>query len=206
MLQCKMMIIPKGVKYVVGVDEVGRGPLAGPVTVAAVAVPVKVWQKLPRVRDSKQLSPKERGKWKRELLTQKRQNKLWCARASISNTKIDEIGIARAVRRAIVLTLTKLNLPPRECLVLLDGSLVAPTLYPHQKTIIRGDASETIIALASIWAKVHRDAYLAILAKTYPKYGFEVHKGYGTAGHYQALRRLGLTPIHRRSFLKNLAQ
>ncbi len=196
------MQIPKGVKYVVGVDEVGRGPLAGPVTVAAVCVPLGEWKKLPRVRDSKQLSVKARSKWKRELLTQKRRNKLWCARASISNAKIDEIGIARAVRRAIVLTLTKLNLPPRECLVLLDGSLRAPALYPYQKTIIKGDTSETIIALASIWAKVHRDAYLARLAKIYPRYGFEVHKGYGTADHYRALRRLGLTPIHRRSFLK----
>ncbi|MBI2482206.1 MAG: ribonuclease HII [Candidatus Vogelbacteria bacterium] len=199
------MLIPKSVKYVVGVDEVGRGPLAGPVTVAAVCVSLKVWQKLPRVRDSKQLSLMNRQKWKRELLTQKNKGKLWCARASISNTKIDEIGIVRAVRRAIALTLTKLDLPPRECLVLLDGSLYAPANYPHQKTIIRGDASETIIALASIWAKVHRDAYLAHLAKTYPQYGFEVHKGYGTALHYQALRRLGLTPIHRRSFLKKLA-
>lgn len=196
------MLVPKGVKYVIGVDEVGRGPLAGPVAVAAVCVAVNEWQKLPRVKDSKALTAKAREAWCVELKKWQKSKTCQCAHAFKSAQVIDSKGISYAITSALAEVLKKINKKPGECLVLLDGGLKAPREYCHQQTIIKGDTKETVIALASIWAKVHRDAHLMVLAKRHPGYGLEQHKGYGTKAHYLALRRLGPATIHRLSFLK----
>jgi ribonuclease HII len=117
---------------------------------------------------------------------------------------IDTRGLSFAIRNALSISLESLEMNPVNSLVLLDGGLRGPVHYKHQKTIIKGDEKETIIALASICAKVLRDRRMRSLGKKYPEYKFEVHKGYGTRGHYKALKKNGLTPVHRKSFLKNL--
>ncbi len=126
----------------------------------------------------------------------------------ISNKIIDRRGINFAIRKAMNDSLKKLQLKnklkPCECLVLLDGGLRAPAEFPFQKTIIKGDEKEFSISLASIAAKVTRDAYMKKLAKKHPLYGFEVHKGYGTAKHITAIKKEGTSLIHRASFLRNI--
>ncbi len=187
-------------RYLVGIDEAGRGPLAGPV---AVAVVVTKWKLNLKVRDSKKLSEKKREEWFRWLKEQKKKGRLDFVVSLVGEKIIDEQGIVPAVRTGIRRCLKRLNLDPKSCRILLDGSLSAPKIYEDQETIIRGDETVPIIALASIAAKVKRDRRLTRLAKKHPKYGFEVHKGYGTRAHYAALRRHGLSPLHRRSFLKD---
>ena len=118
---------------------------------------------------------------------------------------IDEKGISHAVYLALNRSLRRIEKKGFRCTVgriLLDGSLHASARYPHQRTIIDGDSKEPIIALASICAKVVRDRKMKRLAKEFPQYGFEIHKGYGTEKHYLAIKRLGISPLHRKSFLK----
>lgn len=178
-------------QFVVGVDEVGRGPLAGPVTVAVVGgISVKL---LHGIRDSKKLSPKSREEWAKVI----RAHSAY-AIVSIPARTIDRIGISPSLRLAVERALKKLSIKPS--LVLLDGSLYAPKIY-RQRTIIKGDEKEPLIAAASIIAKVHRDRYMTRLDKKYPGFGFAQHRGYGTKMHYRALRKKGVTPTHRKSFL-----
>ncbi|MBP9856171.1 MAG: ribonuclease HII [Candidatus Pacebacteria bacterium] len=190
-------------KWLVGIDEAGRGPLAGPVSVGVVVAPsaFKTAFKKYAVKDSKKLSEKDREQWYKWLNKERREGKLNFATALVSNQIIDKQGIVPAVRLGIKRCLTRLNLEPEECEVLLDGSLKAPLIFKQQKTIIKGDETEPIIALASIAAKVRRDRYMCRLAPKYPKYNFEIHKGYGTKAHYAALKKHGLSTIHRLSFL-----
>lgn len=189
-----------GFRVLAGVDEVGRGALAGPVVAAAVGCRrFRILRKNPPpipIRDSKHLSPKQR-----ELLYEwlARQPEFAVAIARVSSRTIDTINIRRAaltaMRRAVV------RLPMRPDALLIDG-IDRP--FPggwHQRTYIRGDERIFLIALASIAAKVTRDRLMTRLAHRYPGYGFEVHKGYGTHLHRKAIRRLGPLPIHRRSFL-----
>lgn len=196
-------------KYIIGIDEVGRGPLAGPVTVCAVMVLKKDYASLkrqcPKLRDSKKLSPAMREKWLAKINQLRDQGKISYAHTSISNSVIDKKGIAVAIKTALAKSLEKFHIDPVECEVLLDGSLRAPIEYKNQKTIIKGDEKECVISLASIVAKVHRDGYMKKVAKKYPGFGFEVHKGYGTAVHRAAILKKGVSAIHRQSFLKNLA-
>jgi ribonuclease HII len=124
--------------------------------------------------------------------------------ASVAPATIDRIGISRALRLAVGRALNALELAPDEMEVRLDGRLYAPKTYPHQTTIVRGDASEWVIGAASLVAKVHRDAYMVRQAKKFPWYGFERNKGYGTKQHYVALGKHGLSPLHRRGFLTRL--
>ncbi len=189
--------------YLVGVDEAGRGPLAGPVAVGVVVMPFTLKKALTKhaVKDSKKLSAKERDKWYRFLHRERRLGKINFSTALVSHKIIDERGIVFAVRVGIKKCLSRLNLKPDSCQILLDGSLKAPVKFKNQKTIIRGDETEPIIALASIAAKVRRDRYMIRLAKEYPHYNFEVHKGYGTALHYRQIKKHGLCTIHRLSFL-----
>jgi ribonuclease HII len=112
------------------------------------------------------------------------------------------MGINRAIAQAIKLSITRLGINPRECLVLLDGGLKAPPPFSHQKTIVRGDEKEPVISLASILAKLHRDKKMERFARQYSGYGFDEHKGYGTSQHLKKIRALGMCEIHRRSFLK----
>ncbi len=191
-------------KYLVGVDEVGRGPLAGPVAVCALMVRGDLLRKLGRIRDSKGLSEAQRKEWFIKVRAFQKDGDLDFAVTYAREKTIDTIGIVPAVRRALSRSLQKLEREPSECLVLLDGGLEAPEEYENQETIIRGDATETIIALASIVAKVYRDRRMIRLSKKYPGYGFEKHKGYGTRAHYEALQKFGSSPIHRLSFLSKI--
>ncbi len=181
-------------KYVVGIDEAGRGPLAGPVAIAAVVMPAGAKSKASKVRDSKKLNYKQREEIYSGL-------KLKFVCSLVGEKIIDKLGIVRAVRIGIKRCLKRLNFAPACCRILLDGSLKAPARYRNQKTIIKGDERVQIIALSSIVAKVRRDRRMIKLSQKYPAYDFHVNKGYGTRAHYRALKKHGPSPIHRRSFL-----
>lgn len=189
-------------KYVIGIDEVGRGPIAGPVTVGAVLLPRHLgWRQFRGLADSKQLAPKTREEWLARL---KSIDGVRYGVASTGNTLIDRRGITWAVQSALRRALGQLEADPAECLVLLDGGLKAPEEFRNQKTIIRGDESECAIALASVVAKVTRDRRMIRLSKRYFSYDFHVHKGYGTKKHYALIKEHGLCNIHRRSFLSRV--
>jgi ribonuclease HII len=192
-----------GSQLVVGVDEAGRGPLAGPVGVGIVAVPHDFdWRRIPGVGDSKQVGESEREKVVRIARTLKRAGVINYHVALVSHTVIDRMGITKAVERGIATCFKKLALNPKKTEVKLDGLLHAPHEFKNQETIIKGDAKEKVIGLASILAKVTRDDHMVRLAPKYPKYSFDVHKGYGTEKHRRALKRYGLSTVHRRSFCK----
>ena len=174
-----------------GVDEAGRGPLAGPVVAAAVILPPGT--SLSGLNDSKKLSPRQRERLAAEI----RATALAWAVAEASAAEIDEWNILRATLRAMARAVAALPVMPDE--VLVDGNQ-APALEVPVRTIIGGDALEPAIMAASILAKTHRDARLVALDARYPEYGFARHKGYGTAAHLAALARLGPCPEHRRSF------
>jgi ribonuclease HII len=202
----------KNYKYVIGIDEAGRGPLAGPVAVGIVLVPVNFdWRNLSGVGDSKALSPKKRENVHEAALSLAREFGLVPAVVFKSAKEIDKKGIAVVIKEAIVEGIdevtAKVGASPLECLVLLDGSLKAPSQYQNQKTIIKGDAKESVIGLASIFAKVTRDAYMVSLAhkKAFISYDFATHKGYGTKKHRETISRVGLSVEHRASFCRNCA-
>lgn len=199
------------IKYLVGVDEVGRGPLAGPVAVCVFCIPQKPRHPVSRlgadffasgvVRDSKKMTAKMREKIFKSISRKKASGHISCAVAFVSASFIDRAGISCAIRTALRSALRVLHIFARECRVLLDGGLKAPAEFTRQKTIIKGDEKEAVIALASIVAKVSRDRKMCAFAKKYPQYGFEKHKGYGTREHYAALQKHGPCPIHRKTFL-----
>jgi ribonuclease HII len=185
-------------QFLVGVDEVGRGPIAGPVAVGVVAVPIGFdWSRIPDIKDSKKMTEKAREK----VYEQTRDHGVLFTVQYSTSELIDDIGIVSAITRALERGLEALHIEPALCEVRLDGGLAAPAAYTRQTTIIRGDASEPVIGLASIVAKVERDRLMVEMSKQYPHYGFEKHKGYGTKLHYDALKRHGLTVMHRRSFI-----
>jgi len=200
-------------RYLIGIDEVGRGPLAGPLCVGAVCILERerlLFKSFFRgVRDSKQLTPNQRLKWYKLIIDSSHVMKnrslgLRCRVATVfmSESLIDRLGLGRILKMAVARVLAKLSVPINESKVLLDGGLKAPSEFLLQKTIIKGDEKEWLIALASIVAKVRRDHLMSRAAKKYPAYGFEKHKGYGTRDHYNAIRKYGLCKIHRKSFLK----
>ncbi len=195
---------------VIGVDEVGRGPLAGPLCVGACLVRARLRRRalfaLSGVRDCKQLTPEKRHEWFSRIAREAKQGTLCVTSSFVSPSIIDRKGLAYALRLAIRRCLKRLIAAPGHALIQLDGGLCAPARYPFQETIVGGDEREPLIAAASIVAKVRRDRYMIRLAKKYPAYGFEIHKGYGTKRHYEALRRHGISEVHRRSFLKNFAE
>ncbi len=189
-------------EYLIGIDEAGRGPLAGPVAVGVVAVPIDFdFSVFANVKDSKKVSPR-----KREVFLQRMHDtpELHVAVGLTGASVIDKRGIVTAVQLAMRDALAQLPLTAASCLVLLDGSLYAPRDYLLQSTIIRGDELEPVISLASIAAKVTRDRVMQEVSKRYPEYGFEEHKGYGTKKHIEQIRSLGISPIHRRSFLTRI--
>lgn len=192
------------VKYVIGVDEVGRGPLAGPVAVGAILIPVSRVREFVGVKESKQLSEKKRELWFGEIKEKCKDRETRYAVSLVSPQVIDRKGIAYAIRLALARSLEKLDADPKETLVLLDGGLFAPEKYTDQRTIVGGDRREIPIALASIAAKVTRDRRMRRLDNKYPGYGFAAHKGYGTALHIRAIRQSGPIPEHRVSFLGNI--
>ncbi len=179
---------------VCGLDEVGRGPLAGPVTVAAVILPEGL--KIRYVNDSKKLS-----EIKREELSAEIKEKAAAFRVcSLPPERIDDVNILNATKEAMVNAVNTISVKPD---VLLIDALTLPVDI-RQESIIKGDARSLSIASASIIAKVERDAYMKKMAELYPEYGFEQNKGYGTAEHIAALRKYGPCPIHRKSFIQNL--
>ncbi len=192
-------------RLVVGIDEVGRGPLAGPVAVGAFIVHKKI--QLP-IKDSKKLTEKQREIWYEKICEWRKEWKCDFCVTMVSAKIVDKIGLSKAIQKALNkslnLVLPKSHDSAKRVKVLLDGGLRAPAEFKNQKTIIKGDEKEPVIALASIVAKVMRDRYMKKIAKKYPQYYFEIHKGYGTKKHYIALKKYGISPLHRKSFLKNL--
>ena len=183
----------QGLGVICGVDEAGRGPLAGPVCAAAVILPKHL--EIPGLTDSKKLSDKRR----RELFPEIQRQALAYGIGFASEKEIDEINILQATFLAMERALAQLCITPE--LALIDGNREKDFGIPV-KTVIKGDSLSANIAAASILAKVSRDDLMLEMAREYPQYGFEVHKGYGTKAHYDALRMYGPCPIHRRSFLK----
>lgn len=192
-------------KFLIGVDEAGRGPLAGPVAIGLVAAPASfaIEEMFPGVGDSKILTPKKREEIYALLQSFANMGALRYTVLFSSSTTIDRIGISKAVSRAVHKGVRSLAPDPTGFKVLLDGLLRAPEEYA-QETIIRGDATEPIISLASIAAKVERDRFMQKVSKQFPKYNFETHKGYGTKMHRKAIQKFGMCDIHRRSYCRNV--
>lgn len=182
-----------GLHVICGVDEAGRGPLAGPVCAAAVILPEHL--QIPGLNDSKKLTDKKR----RELFPVIQQQAIAYGIGLASEAEIDEINILQATFLAMRRALEQLTVRPE--IALIDGNRETDFGLPV-KTVVKGDSLSANIAAASILAKVTRDNIMVELAQQYPEYGFEIHKGYGTKAHYEALRTYGPSPIHRRSFLK----
>lgn len=191
--------------WLVGIDEAGRGPLAGPVSVGVVAVPVGFdWCLLSKVGDSKKVPVISREEVYRQANLLKKQDLIKFKVVQISSNIIDKKGITTAIKLAIEKGLNDLCIEDNKCEVRLDGSLKAPPNYLQQVTIIKGDASEPVIGLASILAKVTRDRHMLKMNLKYPEYGFDQHKGYGTKKHRENIKKYGLSVIHRQSFCRNL--
>ena len=194
-LQYEKALQAKGYRYIAGVDEVGRGPLAGPVVCCAVIMPLEEDQIIQGVDDSKKLSEK-----KRNLLSEQIKERALCyAIYEVDEKQIDEINILEATKLGMREALLKLEIEPD--VVLTDGNMTIDIPFP-QHSVIHGDALSYSIGAASIIAKVHRDALMDEFAKEYPHYAFEKNKGYGTADHIKGIKEHGLCPIHRRTFTK----
>jgi ribonuclease HII len=200
-------------QYLIGIDEVGRGPIAGPVAVGAFCISVgnlsRVRLIFKGVKESKQLSERKREEWF-SVIEKAQKSKIVHFFVKFQSEKIiDTKGLSFAIKNALKISLNEVahlaakNFKPEIFKVLLDGGLKAPAEFINQKTIIKGDEKEMVIALASICAKVLRDRKMNEFAKRYPKYGFERHKGYGTSAHYTAIRKYGILSLHRKSFLKD---
>ncbi len=183
----------KGIRLGCGVDEAGRGPLAGPVCAAAVILPPNL--EIPGLNDSKKLSDKRR----RELFPIIQESAVAYGIAFADHLEIDELNILQATYLAMERAIAQLQQKPD--LALIDGNRAKDFGIPVE-TVIHGDSLSASIAAASILAKVTRDDYMLRMAEEYPNYGFEIHKGYGTKAHYTALREFGPCEIHRLSFLK----
>ncbi|MEK7169726.1 MAG: ribonuclease HII [Patescibacteria group bacterium] len=190
----------------IGIDEVGRGPLAGPLCVGAclarIPFSLQFSQTFSAIRDSKQLTGRTREEWFCRIAKAAEAGECQWSTVCVSEKVIDRRGLSYALRKAINTVLKRLGATPELSDIFLDGGIKAPHAFPRQWTIIRGDEKVPLIAGASIMAKVRRDRYMVRLARRYPLYGFEKHKGYGTKTHYEALRRHGPCEIHRRSFLR----
>lgn len=190
--------------WLIGVDEVGRGPLAGPVGIGVVKIPVDFdWKLIPGVGDSKKVSKKKREVIFDTAKKLQQENLLDFRVELIPATYIDTYGISAAIRFGLAEAIKSLALSPEDCFIKLDGSLKAPAEF-QQETIIRGDATEPVIGLASIMAKVTRDAYMVRMDLEYPLYAFSRHKGYGTKAHCEILTQEGLCPLHRVSYCQKL--
>ncbi len=189
-------------EYLIGVDEAGRGPLAGPLAVCALMVKgKKILRLFVGIKDSKKLSEKSRAAWFEKIRGAAERGILSYKVVLVSNREIDAKRMTRCLKEGVRRALSPFARNAADAFVLLDGTLHAPKDFPHQMTLIKGDERERIIAMASIMAKVTRDRYMIELSKKYSEYGFEIHKGYGTKKHYAALARYGASAAHRRTFI-----
>ena len=193
MWQIEESFFDKGIKLICGVDEAGRGPLAGPVCAAAVILPANI--EIPGLNDSKKLSDKKR----RELYPVIKEKAIAYGIAFADHKEIDEINILQATYLAMQRAIDQLSVKPE--LALIDGNRAKDFGIPVE-TVVHGDSLSASIAAASVLAKVTRDDYMLEMAREHPDYQFEVHKGYGTKAHYAALTEHGPSPIHRMTFLK----
>lgn len=201
-----MVATTRKIIHTIGIDEVGRGPIAGPVAVGAFVFLKHDAKKLFRgVKESKQLTEKKREEWFGRIQNAYEAGHVDFQVTFQSEKIIDTKGLSYAIKTALFKSLGAIvvrnSLKLKNIKVLLDGGLKAPANYPGQKTIIKGDEKEMTIALASICAKVLRDRKMNELAKRHPEYGFEKHKGYGTRAHYLAIEKYGMLKMHRKSFL-----
>ena len=187
--------LAKGYRFIAGVDEVGRGPLAGPVVAAAVILPLDEGGRIEGIDDSKKLSAKKRE----QLAEIIKARALAYAIERVEADTIDDIKILQATRLCMKRSVENLPLSPD--MVLTDGNMTLDIALP-QRSVVHGDALSYSIGAASILAKVYRDALMDGYAQEYPQYGFEKNKGYGTAAHIAAIREFGLCDIHRRTFTK----
>lgn len=193
MWEIENSVYEEGFEIICGVDEAGRGPLAGPVCAAAVILPKGL--EIPGLTDSKKLTDKKR----RELFPVIKEQAIAFGIGLASHEEIDEINILQATYLAMERALAQLSVKPD--IALIDGNRAKDFGLPV-RTVVKGDSLSMNIAAASILAKVTRDDLMLELAEKYPEYGFEVHKGYGTKAHYEALRAHGASEIHRKTFLK----
>ena len=193
MWEIEESLYQKGINLICGVDEAGRGPLAGPVCAAAVILPANV--EIPGLNDSKKLSDKRR----RELYPEIMEKAIAYGIAFADEKEIDEINILQATFRAMERAVAQLTTKPE--FVLIDGNKL-PVLDIPCEAIVQGDSRSASIAAASVLAKVTRDDLMLKLAQEHPGYGFEIHKGYGTKAHYAALAEKGPSSAHRMTFLK----
>ncbi len=191
MLEYENKYYEKGCKFIAGVDEAGRGPLAGPVFAAAVIFEKDVY--IPEINDSKKLSEKKRE----ELFDVIKEKALAYSIVSVSEKEIDEINILNATLKCFNLAVSSLNIKPDVALI--DGNRCGEMSVPYE-TIVKGDSKSMSVAAASILAKVARDRYIVELDSVYPQYNFKKHKGYGTKEHLEAIQKYGPCPIHRMSF------
>ena len=196
------------IRYIVGIDEVGRGPLAGPVVLGFVMVPVEdhdyLFSKIKHlgITDSKKLSAQRRDEIDGHIKGMTSPRFKWCTTRAYQQT-IDEKGISDSIYKCIERGLKRLGCCPSQTMVYLDGALRAPSNFLNQETVIKGDLSIPTISLASIIAKVTRDKYMEGISRHHPEYSFHQHKGYGTLEHRNAIRKHGLCSLHRKSFCKN---
>lgn len=193
MWQIEQRYFSQGIQLICGVDEAGRGPLAGPVCAAAVILPANA--EIPGLNDSKKLSDKRR----REIFPLIKEQAVAYGIAFADHDEIDSINILQATYLAMERAIAQLQIRPD--LALIDGNRSKDFGIPVE-TVVHGDSLSASIAAASILAKVTRDDYMLEMADKYPQYGFEIHKGYGTKAHYAALTEFGPSPIHRMTFLK----
>ncbi len=191
MLRYERNLWEKGIEYVAGIDEAGRGPLAGPVVAAAVIFPHDIF--IAGINDSKKCSPRRRE----ELYPIIREKAIAVAMGTVSEKEIDRINILQSSFQAMRMAIGQLHIRPNHLLI--DGCPLPEKFYP-QTAIIGGDRKSFSIAAASIVAKVTRDHLMIEYDKAYPQYGFAQHKGYGTQAHVEAIRQHGLCAIHRRTF------
>lgn len=193
MWEIENSLYSNGFQLICGVDEAGRGPLAGPVCAAAVILPNGL--EIPGLTDSKKLTDKKR----RELFPIIKEKAVAYGIGLASHVEIDEINILQATYLAMERALAQLSVKPG--IALIDGNRAKDFGLPV-RTVVKGDSLSANIAAASVLAKVTRDDLMLEFAQRYPEYGFEVHKGYGTKAHYEALRMHGASAIHRNTFLK----
>jgi ribonuclease HII len=198
MLAYERALWKSGLEWVAGVDEAGRGPLAGPVVAACVVLPRRASGKLKGLTDSKQLKPAQRDHYFDRLF----EVAVAIGVGEASCSEIDNINILQATFLAMRRALDQIE---RADHVLVDGNRPIPQLSCPQQAIVKGDGLSLSIAAASVIAKVTRDRAMEALHAAYPVYGFDSHKGYGTKAHYAAIAEHGLTPHHRLSFLKGVA-
>ncbi len=194
----------KKTEYLVGIDEVGRGPLAGPVSIGVFVIEKRNQRKLSLANDSKKLTESKREELFLYFKKLKKEGLCDFVVVHESAKQIDKIGISACIKRAIKKGLSRIDKKPDDCVVRLDGSLKAPEEYKNQQTIIKGDSKEKVIGAASIVAKVTRDKYMIRQAKKYPEYGFEFHKGYGTKKHRDLIQKKGALELHRKTWLTNI--